>query len=834
MLAVHGSVCGITRRILLVDSFDTAETETGDTDDAVKRLLILLALLGWMSRKPLLALLKRCYESGCAFFEALTGSPLIMAVLGGLAFFWVVRKGIFWVANAFARRKTNGFDSPIEEACEDRLGRNGYVESLRTLIRNADGADSQVIGIYGEWGEGKTSAVKLLESSCRQHKDKWVRFVWFDPWHSVERKDLNSELFMAIGSRLFWIGNPVLAFSFLQYACQRTIQWMPDVHGLGQLVAVIFAELCNLFSSLDAVKEELKDRLVRSGRRIVVVLDDLDRLGPNETSSVIDCLKTNGDLPFVTYLVLSDENRLARLVGAKYELKNEDGKGAEIGHEFLEKVVNHPMPLWPVHAEVRKTELRRLIDQCLLRYGRSSTEIVDDDLDFCLREFPNLRRLKRLVASFESTLSYYRASAGDDQSLDVHLGDVLRLVALRLVDSRFADYLYGFYYKWIRTGFGLMYNGYPIPKDRYEELLNQADSGIRSWVEDFLKDTMMIVPSQKDGQDFYEPVGIRDSAAWQAYRMASPAHFGRYFHALELPENAIPKDVLLKFFSVADDDQKLKALLQDAHDKYRLFRYVEKLIGLHSVETSLGFRAMIRAFRLVVEMAPELEPLDEVKRARLVDRMQEFLCQQSLALRKKGALSETEEMQAVEDIIASQDFVSALALLRQGAYLVDPEVKVDAMKLGLNAAIRLWEWIKSTLVGKIFESDWEGRADFEFIAMNYNRLVFTNCAVDCAIFMEHVDYAVGKMMFPDFARRLKTFGTYAYAANPNEDRLVFSGYSVADYRIGFLRLLEAAEKVLVDHFDSVPQADRDIVRKAGVNIQTKYANELLQLFRARG
>ena len=53
-------------------------------------------------------------------------------------------------------------DRPIESAAEDRLERAGFAQQLANRIAAWQGHESLVIGLYGDWGTGKSSVKNLV------------------------------------------------------------------------------------------------------------------------------------------------------------------------------------------------------------------------------------------------------------------------------------------------------------------------------------------------------------------------------------------------------------------------------------------------------------------------------------------------------------------------------------------------------------------------------------------------------------------------------------------------------------------------------------------------
>ncbi|HBP90326.1 MAG TPA: P-loop NTPase fold protein [Nitrospirales bacterium] len=71
-------------------------------------------------------------------------------------------------------------DEPITTEEEDLLNRKQFVEDLCNQIVNYPLPESFVFGLYGRWGEGKTSTLNLVRNKLNQRED--VLVLDFDPW----------------------------------------------------------------------------------------------------------------------------------------------------------------------------------------------------------------------------------------------------------------------------------------------------------------------------------------------------------------------------------------------------------------------------------------------------------------------------------------------------------------------------------------------------------------------------------------------------------------------------------------------------------------------------
>lgn len=86
-------------------------------------------------------------------------------------------------------------DKPISKLTEDKLNRKTFVEALAVEIENIDSKDCNVIGLYGKWGSGKTSIIKLLDEEL---KEKYFFTSYFNPWRYKSENILLRELFLKI------------------------------------------------------------------------------------------------------------------------------------------------------------------------------------------------------------------------------------------------------------------------------------------------------------------------------------------------------------------------------------------------------------------------------------------------------------------------------------------------------------------------------------------------------------------------------------------------------------------------------------------------------------
>ena len=90
-------------------------------------------------------------------------------------------------------------DNPISEFEADQLNRTPFARSISQLILNAPKNSSFRIGVYADWGEGKTSVLRLVEKLIRE--DEHVS-VWLFPWTATSSEQIWEQFIKAITNEL--------------------------------------------------------------------------------------------------------------------------------------------------------------------------------------------------------------------------------------------------------------------------------------------------------------------------------------------------------------------------------------------------------------------------------------------------------------------------------------------------------------------------------------------------------------------------------------------------------------------------------------------------------
>ena len=92
-------------------------------------------------------------------------------------------------------------DKPISEEKDDKFQRYNFSKRIAETIINRTSSDSIVIGLYGAWGEGKTSVLNFIKQELNPHHPSVIHFT-FNPWRFTDEAALLTSFFNTLASEL--------------------------------------------------------------------------------------------------------------------------------------------------------------------------------------------------------------------------------------------------------------------------------------------------------------------------------------------------------------------------------------------------------------------------------------------------------------------------------------------------------------------------------------------------------------------------------------------------------------------------------------------------------
>lgn len=299
------------------------------------------------------------------------------------------------------------------------MERGHLVEQLAGWVRQAPLDDGFVIGLTGPWGLGKTSILNRLEHELSSE----ATVVWFEPWLFSDADQLVTRFFDELAAELRSSGLKrarKVGSRVAEYGAALSPAASLLTGPVGQALTAPKRLVDLQQPSASTQRRTLRESLLKRPHRIVVLVDDIDRLSEHEVREVMRLVKLVADLPGVTHVLSYDRPRVEAALGA-----------AELGdgRAYLEKIVQASMSVPPVSRD-RLRELsmgwlqEALGDRQLGHWDVTRwTSIVDGGLDRYLKTLRDGRRLANMGPA----------------AVDLHMGevtpmDVIALEAVRIFD----------------------------------------------------------------------------------------------------------------------------------------------------------------------------------------------------------------------------------------------------------------------------------------------------------------------------------------------------------------------------------------------------------------
>ena len=269
-----------------------------------------------------------------------------------------------------AERRLGLGDRPIASADDERLGITDYAAALTEFIGQCD--TPLTIGLQGDWGSGKTSLMNLIRagleagggatraSGATGAASAPTGCVWVNTWKFAQLEAPDT-LFLAVlagivdelgahareGSKTKKLAADALRF--FARAGAQVVKAQARAH-LGLDVDLARggpAEETPGYKLAGELKESLASLvggLAQEHGRVVLFVDDLDRIPPERAVQILEALKNFLDVSGLVTVLACDYGVVSRGLAARMGVSEQ-----ELGRSFFDKIIQVPFRM-PVHA----------------------------------------------------------------------------------------------------------------------------------------------------------------------------------------------------------------------------------------------------------------------------------------------------------------------------------------------------------------------------------------------------------------------------------------------------------------------------------------------------
>lgn len=300
--------------------------------------------------------------------------------------------------------KTGYTDRPILNLNEDLLGVKKYIDGLIDYITIC--STPMTIAIQGDWGTGKTSIMNMIKDGI---KDKCL-YAWFNTWE-YSQFNMSDELVISLLKSMV----DSLNIQEENNNLNKSLKILANSLKSGTLMAIDMAaggrvadtaekvidgftskDQTDYFNSVKELKEQFQNHinyaLEKSGKdRVIMFVDDLDRLNPEKAIELLEVLKNFLDCENCVFILAIDYKVVYKGVKLKYNNVLDEDKGKA----FFEKIIQLPFKV-----PVVEYNLYNYVKYSLQEIGYSDDINVNLCVDLISNSIgKNPRAIKRLLNS---------------------------------------------------------------------------------------------------------------------------------------------------------------------------------------------------------------------------------------------------------------------------------------------------------------------------------------------------------------------------------------------------------------------------------------------------
>lgn len=299
-------------------------------------------------------------------------------------------------------------DKPIEYSEQDLLGRTTFSKQLGEAIYKYDGKDGLVLGVFGKWGTGKTSILNMVVNEINllsENEDNRPIIVNFSPWNYTDKDNLISLFFRVLKNRLDMdkdeekrkkIGKALADYSDALDALSLVPMVGSGVAAILKTIAKAQGAELSKDVDIDTTKESLELVLSDTNQKIIVIIDDIDRLTNTQIRDIFQLVKQVGNFPNIIYVLSMDRDVVCRALESVHNID---------GAEYLEKIVQIPFEI----PALLKPRLREIF----LKKLEDTVNTINDNLKIdksywsevfanCIEPYiKTLRDVNRVINTFQ-------------------------------------------------------------------------------------------------------------------------------------------------------------------------------------------------------------------------------------------------------------------------------------------------------------------------------------------------------------------------------------------------------------------------------------------------
>lgn len=453
-------------------------------------------------------------------------------------------------------------DLPITKFEDDALNRGLFAQSLAQVLQQYSLSCSFSIGLYGKWGSGKTSLLNMVLEIVEKADDNTV-ILRFNPWLCSDAKQLTTQFFKQMATAIkLKKPSATQAWELIdQYADIFDVaSFIPVAGTFVNIVGKILTKKAQKHigepvNDLQDIKNKIIEKLKAEDLKIIVSIDDIDRLSEEEIIAVFQLVKALADFPKTLYLLAFDYDVVVKALG---KVQHGDGK------EYLEKVIQIPFEIPAPSIESIYDTLFSKLNTILgdISEGRFNKAVWAELFHFGIRGY---------IRSIRDVIRYTNVFSLKYELLknETDIVDLLGLTCLQVFEPTIYAKLPNFKNMLCGMVNGYSYERQKLDEDQIQRAVNALviENNTTENIESAKKIICILFPKTRSvmgntysmGREYVHRSFLINN------NIAVPECFERYF-SLSLENKAIPTDTIKKLIYEVDEKEvvnEIKRIYQE-------------------------------------------------------------------------------------------------------------------------------------------------------------------------------------------------------------------------------------------------------------------------------
>lgn len=447
-------------------------------------------------------------------------------------------------------------DNAIKSKEEDLLGRKRFAINIAENIIDYRNNEAITIGLIGKWGSGKSSVINMMKEHITK-EEKEIEFIDFNPWYFSGGNKLIEEFF---GVLIYYLGiennelNKLGEHLKLYSLIIKPFSFIPTVgklaeglYGVTKSSSEAISEFCKQEKTdINSLKESINKELKSLNKKIVITIDDIDRLENDEVKDIFKLVRAVGDFNNIIYVLAFDEDKVCNVFSS--------------GPDYIDKIINIPICIPDVS--------KRAINNYFL--GKLNENFKLDNSNWSYWKKIYSKFLENKFENFRDVNRFLNVLIFNKKGIlkEVNIVDYIIITFLKLFDKEV--------YLFIKDNKNLLL------KDGFEEKISQCIEELNYGKKRTLEINNLIKTM------------FRKSVNKNLRSINRSAYFNTYFEEILMDEVYSSDD--LKCYKTMSSKNELIVYLKDIDKKelLKIFNNIEEIIQRLNKEQKYFFEEVLR------------------------------------------------------------------------------------------------------------------------------------------------------------------------------------------------------------------------------------------------